>query len=53
MKKGDWGIEAEYNGIVLLAKGYTGKPLIYSAENKYFLGPIFLFCQRIHSVKAK
>jgi hypothetical protein len=36
IKQGNYGIEAEYNGIVLIAKGYSGKPLIYGPENRYF-----------------
>ena len=32
----DYGIEAEYNGLILLKKGFTGSPMIYGPENRFF-----------------
>ncbi len=33
---GQYGILAEYDGLMLLKKGYTGKPIIYGPENRIF-----------------
>lgn len=33
---GDYGVEAEYDGLILLKKGFTGSPVIYGPENRFF-----------------
>lgn len=33
---GQYGILAEYDGLIMLEKGYTGKPIIYGPENRIF-----------------
>jgi uncharacterized membrane protein len=33
---GQYGILAEYDGLILLKKGYIGKPIIYGPENRIF-----------------
>ena len=32
-----YGIEAEYDGLILLKKGFSGNPVIYGPENRMFL----------------
>ena len=36
ISSGQYGILAEYNGLIMLKKGYTGKPVIYGPENRTF-----------------
>ena len=33
---GDYGVVGEYDGLILIEKGYLGQPVIYGSENKYF-----------------
>lgn len=36
ISQGDYGVEAEYDGLILLKKGFTGPPVIYGPENRFF-----------------
>ena len=36
ISSGQYGILAEYNGLIMLKKGYTGEPVIYGPENRVF-----------------
>lgn len=36
INSGQYGILAEYDGLIMLKKGYTGAPVIYGSENQTF-----------------
>jgi len=36
LSEGDYGILGEYDGLLLVKKGYSGAPVIYGPENKLF-----------------
>jgi uncharacterized membrane protein len=36
ISQGGYGVEAEYDGLILLKRGFTGTPLIYGPEDRVF-----------------